>query len=81
MNQGAPRWPSQTSLKGRARECALLDALVGAVRQRESRSLVLRGEAGIGHLRKVFTKLGIRSCRELSNALPASDSDFCPLAP
>ena len=38
----------QTSLKGRARECALLDGLVGAIRQGESRSLVLRGEAGIG---------------------------------
>ena len=38
----------QTSLKGRARECALLDQLVGAIRQGESRSLVLRGEAGIG---------------------------------
>jgi predicted ATPase len=37
-----------TSLEGRARECALLDALVGAIRQGESRSLVLRGEAGIG---------------------------------
>ena len=38
----------ETSLKGRARECALLDGLVGAIRQGESRSLVLRGEAGIG---------------------------------
>jgi DNA-binding CsgD family transcriptional regulator len=38
----------QTSLKGRARECGLLDGLVGAIRQGESRSLVLRGEAGIG---------------------------------
>ena len=37
-----------TSLKGRARECALLDGLVGAIRHGESRSLVLRGEAGIG---------------------------------
>src|SRR5689334_23124104 len=38
----------ETSLKGRARECALLDGLVGAIRQGESRSLVLRDEAGIG---------------------------------
>ena len=38
----------QTSLKGRARECALLDGLIEAIRRGESRSLVLRGEAGIG---------------------------------
>ena len=38
----------QAGLEGRTRECALLDGLVGAIRQGESRSLVLRGEAGIG---------------------------------
>jgi len=36
------------SLFGRSRECALLDELLSAVRRGESRSLVLRGEAGIG---------------------------------
>src|SRR5919109_4364484 len=35
-------------LRGRATECALLDDLVAAIRRGESRSLVLRGEAGIG---------------------------------
>jgi DNA-binding CsgD family transcriptional regulator len=35
-------------LRGRAGERALLDDLVSAVRRGESRSLVLRGEAGIG---------------------------------
>jgi ATP/maltotriose-dependent transcriptional regulator MalT len=30
------------------------------------------------HLRKVFTKLGIRSRRELANALPASESEIVP---
>src|SRR3954470_4442238 len=35
-------------LRGRASECALLDGLVSAIRRGESRSLVLRGEAGIG---------------------------------
>ena len=35
-------------LSGRARECAVLDELVGDIRRGESRSLVLRGEAGIG---------------------------------
>src|SRR3954467_5694582 len=39
---GGPR------LRGRAKECALLDELVSAIRRGESRSLVLRGEAGIG---------------------------------
>ncbi len=36
------------ALRGRAGECKLLDDLVAAVRRGESRSLVLRGEAGIG---------------------------------
>jgi DNA-binding CsgD family transcriptional regulator len=36
------------ALRGRASECALLDDLVSAIRRGESRSLVLRGEAGIG---------------------------------
>ena len=35
-------------LLGRADECALLDGLIGDIRRSESRSLVLRGEAGIG---------------------------------
>ena len=48
MEDRLPGPGRQTSLKGRARECALLDRLVGAIRQGESRSLVLRGEAGIG---------------------------------
>jgi len=38
----------RASLRGRERECALLDGLVAAVRQGEGRSLVLWGEAGIG---------------------------------
>ena len=35
-------------LRGRAREFALLDEVLAAIRRGESRSLVLRGEAGIG---------------------------------
>ena len=35
-------------LRGRVSECALLDDWVSAIRGGESRSLVLRGEAGIG---------------------------------
>ena len=44
----APRSPARTRLWGREQECALLDELVSSVRRGESRSLVLRGEAGIG---------------------------------
>ena len=36
------------ALRGRASECAALDELLGGIRRGESRSLVLRGEAGIG---------------------------------
>jgi ATP-dependent Clp protease ATP-binding subunit ClpA len=36
------------SLLGRAEECAVLDGLIDDVRRGRSRSLVLRGEAGIG---------------------------------
>ena len=37
-----------TGLRGRHAECAALDAMVAAVRDGESRSLVVRGEAGVG---------------------------------
>jgi DNA-binding CsgD family transcriptional regulator len=40
--------PAGPRLRGREHECALLDELVSSVRRGESRSLVLRGEAGIG---------------------------------
>ena len=48
MENRIPAPGGGTGLRGRARECALLDELVGAIRRGESRSLVLRGEAGIG---------------------------------
>lgn len=38
----------QTTLRGRDPECAALDSLLDVVRGGESRTLVLRGEAGIG---------------------------------
>src|SRR4051812_44481455 len=37
-----------TGLRGRAKECVVLDDVLSAIRRGESRSLVLRGEAGIG---------------------------------
>ena len=48
MDSRAPGPGRRAGLRGRASECALLDDLVVAVRHGESRSLVLRGEAGIG---------------------------------
>jgi DNA-binding CsgD family transcriptional regulator len=39
---------TQTTLKGREAECALLDRLLDAVRTGESRVLVVRGEPGVG---------------------------------
>jgi DNA-binding CsgD family transcriptional regulator/tetratricopeptide (TPR) repeat protein len=44
--RAAPR--RQPALRGRADECVLLDTLVDAIRRGEGRSLVVRGEAGIG---------------------------------
>jgi DNA-binding CsgD family transcriptional regulator len=48
MNNPLPGPGERTTLRGRATEGALLDALLSAIRGGESRSLVLRGEAGIG---------------------------------
>jgi DNA-binding CsgD family transcriptional regulator len=42
------RLPRRAALLGRTRERALLDGLIADVRRGESRSLLLRGEAGIG---------------------------------
>ena len=38
----------RTLLRGRTRECALLDGLLDSIRAGDSRALVVRGEAGIG---------------------------------
>jgi DNA-binding CsgD family transcriptional regulator len=48
MESAIPGPGRRTDLLGRASECALLDGLVRDIRRGESRSLVLRGEAGIG---------------------------------
>jgi hypothetical protein len=44
----APGLGRRASWQGRESECTLLDGLLSAIRRGESRSLVLRGEAGIG---------------------------------
>src|SRR5918996_2791909 len=44
----APGLGRRASWRGRESECMLLDGLLSAIRRGESRSLVLRGEAGIG---------------------------------
>ena len=48
MENRAPGPGRRASLRGRANECARLDELVSAIGRSESRSLLLRGEAGIG---------------------------------
>jgi DNA-binding CsgD family transcriptional regulator len=48
MNNRLPEPGGRTTLRGRATERMLLDALVAAIQRGESRSLVLLGEAGIG---------------------------------
>ena len=80
MENHAPGPPGGTSLRGRANECAAVDRLVAAVRAGEARSLVLRGEAGIGKtalLRyliesaagfKVVRAVGVESEMELAYA-------------
>jgi hypothetical protein len=48
MHNGVREPDGRTGLRGRASECALLDDLISAIGRGEGRSLVVRGEAGIG---------------------------------
>ena len=54
----------QPDLWGRSDECALLDALVDAIRGGEGRSLVVRGEAGIG--KTALLEYLVRSASDLT---------------
>src|SRR3954462_2770572 len=52
------------TLRGRGGEGALLDGLVDAIRQGEGRSLVVRGEAGIG--KTALLEYLVRSASDLT---------------
>src|SRR5437762_14134017 len=54
----------QPTLRGRADECGLLDTLGDAVRRGEGRSLVVRGEAGIG--KTALLEYLVRSASDLT---------------
>jgi DNA-binding NarL/FixJ family response regulator len=54
----------QPTLLGRADECALLDALVEEIRRGEGRSLMVRGEAGIG--KTALLEYLVRSASDLT---------------
>src|SRR3954464_13456423 len=61
IHRAAPRRPA---LLGRSDECALLDTLVDAIRRGEGRSLVVRGEAGIG--KTALLEYLVRSASDLT---------------
>ena len=57
------------TLRGRADECALLDDIVSSIRRSESRSLVIRGEAGIGKTALLEYLVGAASDLKIVRAL------------
>jgi DNA-binding CsgD family transcriptional regulator len=68
MEKGAAA-KAGVGLRGRAEECARLQALVGEVRQGDSRSLVLRGEAGIGKTALLEYLIGLASDMTIARAV------------
>src|SRR3954471_1165191 len=65
-HSAVPRRPP--TLLGRADECALFDTFVDAIRRGEGRSLVVRGEAGIG--KTALLEYLVRSASDVT-VLPA----------
>src|SRR5918995_3228181 len=66
MDSPIPGTGRGLGLHGRESECAALDELVAAIRRGESRSLVLRGEAGIG--KTALLKYLVESASDLTVA-------------
>ena len=64
MGTGSAGPERTTRLLGRATECVLLDDVVSAIRRGEGRSLVLRGEAGIG--KTALLRYLVDSARDLT---------------
>jgi DNA-binding CsgD family transcriptional regulator len=67
----------QPVLRGRANECAMLDELLDAVREGESKALVLRGEAGIGKTALLdYLALRAEGCRVVQAAGVEAELEF-----
>ena len=66
-------------LLGRADECGLLDGLIADIRRGQSRSLVLRGEAGIG--KTALLKYLIDSASEDRHPATRCCGSRCPRSP
>lgn len=64
MGTGSAGPGQHTHLLGRTTECVLLDDVVSAIRRGEGRSLVLRGEAGIG--KTALLRYLVDSARDLA---------------
>ena len=64
MVNPAPGLGRSAGLRGRTSECALLDTVVDAVRRGEGRSLVVRGEAGVG--KTALLEYLVRSASDLT---------------
>src|SRR3954467_6315587 len=64
MGDRAADSASSTTLLGRVGECSVLDGLLGAIRAAEGRSLVVRGEAGIG--KTALLEYLVRSASDLT---------------
>jgi AAA ATPase domain len=68
MSDGRPVPGGTPALVARRSESALLDGVVAAVRRGESRTLLLRGEAGVGKTALLENLLGVASDLEVVRA-------------